>query len=158
MEILIFSISKNICGGIDALRVPTGLPHRRHHPLDASVCLPLALALCARSEITTLFARAQMFKGKTLRCSSAMFYQRPLTVHRLSTMSRKEEAIEGDLQAANGFLNAVTDQPSVCNVTVPKRMRFAKVDERLVDAFKFIPGVPVSPLFAKQIKSISDVR
>lgn len=74
-----------------------------------------------------------------------------------SKMSRKEEEIEEELKAASGILNAVYSQLPVWDVIVPKLMEFGKVDERLVNACKLIPGVPVSPMLAKPTKAISEV-
>lgn len=72
-------------------------------------------------------------------------------------MSRKEELIEDALKEATAVLNRVYSQLPVWDEIIPKLLEFACVDERLVDACKLIPGVPVSPMLAKPTKAIGEV-
>lgn len=74
-----------------------------------------------------------------------------------SKMSRKEEMVEDALKEATIVLNRVYSQLPVWDEIVPKLLEFACVDERLVEACKLIPGVPVSPMLAKPTKAIGEV-
>lgn len=72
-------------------------------------------------------------------------------------MSKKEEAIEEVLKEATVVLNRVYSQLPVWDEIIPKLLEFSCVDERLVEACKLIPGVPVSPMLAKPTKAIGEV-
>lgn len=74
-----------------------------------------------------------------------------------SKMSKTEEAVEEVLKDAAIVLNRVYSQLPVWDIIVPKLLEFSRVDSRLEEACKLLPGVPVSPMLAKPTKAISEV-
>lgn len=76
---------------------------------------------------------------------------------RKAKMTRKEEDIGETLKDASNLLAAVYSQLPVWDVVVPKLLELKTIDQRLVEACKLIPGIPVSPMLAKPTKAISEV-
>lgn len=72
-------------------------------------------------------------------------------------MSGKEERLEEKIKDATDILNAVYSQLPVWDELIPKILEFSAIDERLRNACKLTPGVPVSPMLAKPTKAISEV-
>lgn len=74
-----------------------------------------------------------------------------------SKLTAKEEGIEDDIKEATVILNSVYSQLPMWDIIIPKLLEFQTIDERLVDACRLVPGVPVSPMLAKPSKAISEV-
>lgn len=76
---------------------------------------------------------------------------------RKAKMTRKEEDIGETLKDATNTLAAVYSQLPVWDVVVPKLLELKTIDQRLIEACKLIPGIPVSPMLAKPTRAISEV-
>lgn len=74
-----------------------------------------------------------------------------------SKLTQKEEGLEDLIKQATATLNNVYSQLPVWDEIIPKLLEFGSIDDRLVDACKLMPGVPVSPMLAKPTKAISEV-
>lgn len=72
-------------------------------------------------------------------------------------LTKKEEEIEESIKEASIILNGVYSQLPVWDVIIPKLLKNKEVDNRLQEACKLIPGIPVSPMLAKPTKAISEV-
>lgn len=72
-------------------------------------------------------------------------------------LSAREERIEQLIKDATASLNSVYSQLPVWDIIIPKLLQFGTIDERLSEACKLVPGVPVSPMLAKPTKAISQV-
>lgn len=72
-------------------------------------------------------------------------------------LSKTEEKVEEAVKQAAIRLSSVYSQLPVWNMIVPKLLEIGTIDERLSEACKLVPGVPISPMLAKPTKAISEV-
>ena len=73
-------------------------------------------------------------------------------------LSSREENIEEKIKDATNILSTVYSQLPVWDSIVPNILKHEnKIDERLIEECKLLPGVPVSPMLAKPTKEIQEV-